>query len=202
MKTFSNFCAEAYDAPFMSGAQTVSPGDGRIGRERTKTVPERKPIKATGGGASAPRKIPKLRKDAGVPRPASTRLQQPTQERGSADVKARAAAAAKEESRKAAQARAAAKSGGEKPKPKAKPKDLSQQASKILSTKTKAPKPAPGYTPPKASGKTESERKATVKKGERALRDIVIASVNEKRKKEGKPPITSEKELKNRYTSK
>ena len=44
MKTFSNFCAEAYsceayDAPFMSGAQIVSPGEGgRIGRKRTKTM--------------------------------------------------------------------------------------------------------------------------------------------------------------------
>ncbi len=205
MKSFSNFCAEAYsceayDAPFMSGAQTVRTGDGRIGRERTKTVPERKPIKATGGGASAPRKIPKLRKDAGVPRPASTRLQQPTQERGSADVKARAAAAVKKEREEAAKKRAAERSGGEKPK--AKPKDLSQQASKILSTKTKAPKPAPGYTPPKVSGLSNKEQKATVKKGERALRDIVIASVNAQRKKKGLPPITSEKELKNKYTSK
>jgi hypothetical protein len=185
----------------MSGSQIIRTGPGgRTSRERKITDPEVRGKKAIGGGRFAPRKRYKDRKDIGVPRPTSTRLQQPTQERGSADVKARAAAAVKKEREEAAKKRAADRSGGEKSK--AKPKDLSQQASKILSTKTKAPKPAPGYTPPKVSGLSNKEQKATVKKGERALRDIVIASVNAKRKKEGKPPITSEKELKNRYTSK
>jgi hypothetical protein len=204
MKTFSNFCAEAYDAPFMSGAQIVSPGEGgRIGRKRTKTDPERTGKKAIGGGKFAPRKIPKPRKDIGVPKPKSVTVQQPEGERGSSKVAAAYMAAAKEEKKKAALKRIAARKSGESStETKAKPRDLIKAASSLLSTKTKAPKPAPGYTPPKASGKTEPERKALYKKGERELRDSVIDSVNAKRKKEGKPPIKSEKELKNKYTSK
>jgi len=205
MKTFSNFCAEAYDAPFMSGAQIVSTGEGgRIGRKRTKTDPERRRRgKALGGGKFAPPKTPKPRKDIGVPKSKSVTVQQPEQERGSSKVAAAVMAAAKEERKKAALKRiAAAKSGESSTETKAKPRDLIKAASSLLSTKTKAPKPAPGYTPPKPSGYSETERKALYKKGERELRDSVIDSVNAKRKKEGKPPIKSEKELKNKYTSK
>lgn len=209
MKTFSNFCAEAYsceayDAPFMSGAQIVSPGEGgRIGRKRTKTAPERRRTRVVGGGVSVPAKPYKPRKDIGVPKPTSVTVQQPEGERGSSKVAAAVMAAAKEERKKAALKRiAAAKSGESSTETKAKPRDLIKAASSLLSTKTKAPKPAPGYTPPKVSGLSNKEQKATVKKGERALRDIVIASVNAQRKKKGLPPITSEKELKNKYTSK
>jgi len=205
MKTFSNFCAEAYDAPFMSGAQIVSPGEGgRIGRKRTKTDPERRRRgKALGGGKFAPPKTPKPRKDIGVPKPTSVTVQQPEQERGSSKVAARFMAAAKEEKKKAALKRIAAKKSGESStETKAKPRDLIKGASSLLSTKTKAPKPAPGYTPPVPSGYSGQEIKALRKKGERELRDSVIDSVNAKRKKEGKPPIKSEKELQNRYTSK
>jgi hypothetical protein len=209
MKTFSNFCAEAYsceayDAPFMSGAQIVSPGEGgRIGRKRTKTDPEVTGKKAIGGGKFAPRKRYKDRKDIGAPKPKSVTVQQPEGERGSSKVAAAVMAAAKEERKKAALKRiAAAKSGESSTETKAKPRDLIKAASSLLSTKTKAPKPAPGYTPPKPSGYSEPERKALYKKGERELRDSVIDSVNAKRKKEGKPPIKSEKELKNKYTSK
>ena len=209
MKTFSNFCAEAYsceayDAPFMSGAQIVSPGEGgRIGRKRTKTNPERRRTRVVGGGVSVPAKPYKPRKDIGVPKPTSVTVQQPEGERGSSKVAAAVMAAAKAERMKAAKARIAAKKSGESStETKAKPRDLIKAASSLLSTKTKAPKPAPGYTPPKPSGYSETERKALYKKGERVLRDEVIDSVNAKRKKEGKPPIKSEKELQNRYTSK
>jgi len=212
MKSFSNFCAEAYaceeneyDAEFRSGAQIVRTGEGgRIGRERKKTAPERtRRGKALGGGKFAPPKPYKDRKDIGVPKPTSVTVQQPEQERGSSKVAARFMAAAKEEKKKAALKRIAAKKSGESStETKAKPRDLIKGASSLLSTKTKAPKPAPGYTPPKPSGYSETERKALYKKGERELRDSVIDSVNAKRKKEGKPPIKSEKELQNRYTSK
>ncbi len=210
MKTFSNFCTEAYsceayDAPFMSGAQIVSPGEGgRIGRKRTKTNPERtRRGKALGGGRFAPPKPYKDRKDIGVPKPTSVTVQQPEQERGSSKVAAAVMAAAKEEKKKAALKRIAAKKSGESStETKEKPRDLIKAASSLLSTKTKAPKPAPGYTPPVPSGYSGQEIKALRKKGERELRDSVIDSVNAKRKKEGKPPIKSEKELKNKYTSK
>ena len=212
MKTFSNFCAEAYsceaqeyDAELMAGAQIVRRGvGGRIGRDRRLTEPERRRRgKALGGGKFAPPKPYKFRKNAGLPKPTSVTVQQPEGERGSSKVAAALMAASKEERKKAALKRIAAKKSGQSStETKAKPRDLIKGASSLLSTKTKAPKPAPGYTPPKPSGYSETERKALYKKGERALRDEVIDSVNAKRKKEGKPPITSEKELKNKYTSK
>ena len=205
MKSFPEFCKEAYDAEFRSGAQIVRTGEGgRIGRERKKTKPERtRRGKALGGGKFAPPKPYKDRKDIGVPKPTSVTVQQPEQERGSSKVAAALMAASKEERKKAALKRIAAKKSGQSStETKAKPRDLIKGASSLLSTKTKAPKPAPGYTPPKPSGLSNKEQKATVKKGERALRDEVIDSVNAKRKKEGKPPIKSEKELKNKYTSK
>ena len=200
MKTFSNFCAEAYsceahDAPFMSGAQIVSPGEGgRIGRKRTITAPERRRRgKALGGGKFAPPKPYKDRKDIGVPKPTSVTVQQPEGERGSSKVAAALMAASKEERKKAALKRIAAKKSGESStETKAKPRDLERGASSLLSTKKKAPKPAPGYTPPKPSDLSNKEQKATVKKGERVLRDIVLDVTGKK----------SEKELKHKYTSK
>jgi len=204
MKSFSNFCAEAYDGAKMSGSQIIRTGPGgRTSRERKITDPEVRGKKAIGGGRFAPRKRYKDRKDIGVPRPTGVTVQQPEGERGSSKVAAAVMAAAKAERMKAAKARIAAKKSGESStETKAKPRDLIKAASSLLSTKTKAPKPAPGYTPPKVSGLSNKEQKATVKKGERELRDSVIDSVNAKRKKEGKPPIKSEKELKNKYTSK
>ena len=205
MKSFSNFCAEAYDGAQMSGSQIIRTGPGgRISRERKITAPERRRRgKALGGGKFAPPKPYKDRKDIGVPKPTSVTVQQPEQERGSSKVAARFMAAAKEEKKKAALKRIAAKKSGESStETKAKPRDLIKGASSLLSTKTKAPKPAPGYTPPVPSGYSEKEIKALRKKGERVLRDEVIDSVNAKRKKEGKPPIKSEKELQNRFTSK
>ena len=201
MKTFSNFCAEAYsskekeyDAEFMSGAQIVSRREGgRIGRKRTKTDPERRRQKAIGGGKFEPAKTPKPRKDIGVPKPTSVTVQQPEGERGSSKVAAALMAASKEERKKAALKRIAAKKSGQSStETKAKPRDLIKGASSLLSTKPKAPKPAPGYTPPKPSGLSNKEQKATVKKGERLLRDIVLDVTGKK----------SEKELKNKYTSK
>ena len=204
MKSFPEFCKEAYDAEFRSGAQIIRTGEGgRVGRTRRISDAEVRAKKAIGGGKFAPRKRYKPRKDIGVPKPTSVTVQQPEGERGSSKVAAALMAASKEERKKAALKRIAAKKSGESStETKAKPRDLIKGASSLLSTKQKAPKPAPGYTPPKPSGYSETERKALYKKGERALRDEVIDSVNAKRKKEGKPPITSEKELKNKYTSK
>ena len=192
MKTFTQFCAEAYDADFMSGAQIRKTGEGgRIGPERKKTPAERRRVKAVGGGKMKPVEY-KLRKDIGSQRQASTRVQEPEQERGSADVKAKAAAAAKAERIAAARKRAAAKSSGETPssaKPKA--KEVAQQASKLLSKKKTAKPVSPDYKPAKASGLSPQERNKQTRKGEATLRDLVLQSTGKK----------SEKELKNRYTS-
>jgi hypothetical protein len=187
---------EAYDAAFMSGAQIRSAGgyNGRVGRQRGKNnsrIREIRRSRAIGGGKMKPVEY-KLRKDIGSQRQASTRVQEPEQERGSADVKAKAAAAAKAERIAAARKRAAAKSSGETPssaKPKA--KEVAQQASKLLSKKKVAKPVSPDYKPAKASGLSPQERNKQTRKGEATLRDLVLQSTGKK----------SEKELKNRYTS-
>ena len=194
MKTFSEFMSicEAYDADFMSGAQVRKQGEGgRVGGMRKKSKSEIRRSRAIGGGKTEPVEY-KDRKDIGSQRQASTRVQEPEQERGSADVKAKAAAAAKAERIAAARKRAAAKSSGETPssaKPKA--KEVAQQASKLLSKKKAAKPVSPDYKPAKASGLSPQERNKQTRKGEATLRDLVLQSTGKK----------SEKELKNRYTS-
>lgn len=163
MKTFRQFMVEAerpYDAQFMSGAQVVRTGGdgGRVGAERRKSTPERQRMRTvrnpeTGALERKPAGPYKDRSDIGTQRPRSTREQQPTQERGSAEVTARSAAAIRAERIKAAKARAAAKkaaaSGGTETTPakpaasKPKPKDVEKQASELLSKAEPKPKPKP-----------------------------------------------------------
>jgi len=182
---------EAYDAEVMSRSQIKKTGEGgRIGAERKKTEPEKRRMRAAGGGKMEPAKTYKPRKDIGQQRQASTRVQQPEQERGSA--RERQLAAAKAERRKAAQARAAAKKGGATASAASKPtaKQAEKTASQLLAKKKKATV-SPDYKPQKASGLTRKERNALTRKGERALRDLVLQSTGKK----------SEKELKHKFTS-
>ena len=144
MKTFKEFCKEAYDADLMRSSTIRKGGEGgRIGRERRQDPQQTRRVKAVGGGKTEP-VVQKPRKDIGKDRPkgkVTAQQQQPQQERGSADVKAKAAAAAKEERRKAALARRAAKSGGgEVKKSTTSSKDLSKQADKLLAKKKEEPK--------------------------------------------------------------
>ena len=189
-----SICEEVEDKSKALGfAATIrrSQEGGRVGRQRKKTTPEIRRMKAVGSGKMKPVEY-KLRKDIGSQRQASTRVQEPEQERGSADVKAKAAAAAKAERIAAARKRAAAKSSGEtssSAKPKA--KEVAQQASKLLSKKKVAKPVSPDYKPAKASGLSPQERNKQTRKGEATLRDLVLQSTGKK----------SEKELKNRYTS-
>ena len=171
-----------YDAEVMGRSQIRKTGEGgRIGAERKKTTPERRRMKAVGGGKQEPVDY-KPRKDIGQQRQASTRVQQPTQERGSAAE--RQAAAAKEERRKAAQARIAAKKAGQAPtaeKPKA--KEVEKQATKLLSTKKEKKPVSPDYKPAKASGMTRAERMKVTRAGETKLRGIMKQQETEKYKK-------------------
>jgi hypothetical protein len=189
-----SICEEVEDKSKALGfAATIrrSQEGGRVGRQRKKTTPEIRRMKAVGSGKMKPVEY-KLRKDIGSQRQASTRVQEPEQERGSADVRAKAAAAAKAERIAAARKRAAAKSSGETPssaKPKA--KEVAQQASKLLSKKKAAKPVSPDYKPAKASGLSPQERNKQTRKGEATLRDLVLQATGKK----------SEKELKNRYTS-
>ena len=173
MKTFQEFILEAYDPEVQGRSQIRTQGQGgRIGAERKKTEPEKRRMKAAGGGTTTPAKSYKDRKDIGTQRPRSTREQQPTQSRGSAALSAR------EAQRKAAQERRAAKSGVK-----------TKTASELLSKKAKKTVD-PNYKPQKASGLTHRERLNKVKKGEKALRDIRLQSTGKSKESELKYPVT------------
>ena len=177
MKTFREFITEVYDPDVVGKAQIRKQGEGgRVGRMRKQSEPEKRRMKAVGGGKMVPAKTYKDRKDIGTQRKTSDRQQQPTQERGSAREKQMAAARA--ERKRAAQKRAAAKAGKvtvlpsqatSKPKPKT--KALKKQADKLLATKKKKTAD-PNYKPQKASGLTRNERHRLRNSARAILRDM------------------------------
>ena len=174
MKTFQQFITEAQDKDDYALTPQRKPGEGgRIRASRKKTAPEKKRVKAAGGGKTAPAKDYKPRKDIGTNKPRSQREQQPTKERGSA------ALSAKEAQRKAYRERKARESGAK-----------TKSASELLTKKTT--KADPNYKPRKASGLTSKERHSLYRKGERVLRDIRLKNLGK----------TKESELKHRVTSK
>ena len=180
MKTFSQFVIEAYDKDVMGSSQIKKTGEGgRIGADRRKSEPEKRRMKAAGGGKMVPAKSYKDRKDIGTQRQTSTREQQPEKERGSAEVKQSYADKVKAERKKAAQARIAAKKGG-KPAPE---KKATPSASQLLSKKKKAAV-NPNYKPQKASGKTRAERDKIRGEGERYLKSVFKDQETAKYKKE------------------
>ena len=182
MKTLGQFLAEAYDKDVMDRSQIRRQGEGgRIGAMRKKTEPEKRRMKAAGGGKMVPAKDYKPRKDIGTQKKTSDRVQQPTKERGSAGLSLR------DQQRKAAMERRAARSGGSSTPTSA--KDKEKAASKLLAKKS-AKQVNPNYKPQKASGKTAAERKALTKKGERTLRDLRLKNLGKKSEKELKHPIT------------
>ena len=166
MKTFTQFCTEAYDAAFMSGAQIIKTGGGeKIGSERKKTKPEiRKTSQPKAGGERKPTEY-KPRKDIGTQRQASTRVQQPTQERGSA------ALSPKEAQRKAYLER---KSGKKTP-----------TAAELLSKKKPAEVDNRPSDQPKRPvvGMSRQQRSQITRKGQEKLEKLVRQSEAEKQKK-------------------
>ena len=185
MKSFKEFVTEAYDKDVMGSSQIRKQGEGgRIGANRKKSEPEKRRMKAAGGGKMVPAKTYKDRKDIGQQRQASTREQQPEKERGSAEVKQSYADKVKAERKKAAQARIAAKKGG-KPAPE---KKETPTASQLLSKKKKAAV-NPNYKPQKASGKTRAERDKIRGEGEKYLKSVFKDQETARYKKEtGKNP--------------
>ena len=167
---FMSLCEAVYDKDVMGRSQIRKTGEGgRIQPKRKQTEPEKRRMKAVGGGKMAPAKTYKDRKDIGQPnvkRSPAGRQQQPTKERGTAGLSPR------EQQRKAAMERRAAKSG-------AKPKT----ADELLAKKAKA-KVDPNYKPQKASGMTRAERMKVVRKGETKLRNIMKGQETDKYKKE------------------
>ena len=176
---------EVYDPEVQGRSQIRKTGEGgRVGRDRRKSEPERRRMKAVGGGKMEPVSY-KDRKDIGSQKKTSDRVQQPTKERGSAEVKQSYADKVKAERRAAAKARAAAKkSGGEVKKSATSSKDAEKQATKLLSTKKAEKKPVnPNYKPQKASGMTRQERMKVTRKGETMLRGIMKKQETDKYKK-------------------
>ena len=162
MKTFREFIAEVYDPDVVGKSQIRKQGEGgRVGRMRKQTEPEKKRMKAAGGGKMIPAKTYKSRTDIGTQRKTSDRQQQPTQARGSAALSPR------EQQRKAARERMAARSGATK----VKSKDLKKSADKLLATKKKKTVD-PNYKPQKASGYTRDERHRLRNAARRVVKDI------------------------------
>ena len=171
MKTFQQFITEVYDRELSTA--TRQPGEGgRVRAARKKTEPEKRRMRAAGGGKMVPAKDYKDRKDIGTQRPRSQREQQPTRERGSA------ALSGKEAQKKAYLERKAREKGAK-----------TQTASELLAKKPKA-KVDPNYKPRKASGLTHRERLNLVKKGEKKLRDLRLQNLGKEKESELKNPIT------------
>ena len=153
MKSFQQFITEVYDKDLTTA--TRKPGEGgRVRASRKKTDPEKRRVKAIGGGKTAPAKDYKPRKDIGTQKPRSKREQQPEKARGSA------ALSPKEAQKKAYKERKAREKGAK-----------TKTASELLSKK-KTKKVGPNYKPQKASGYTAHERKKIMRAGKRLVRDI------------------------------
>ena len=187
MKPFQQFITEAYYKDVIGRSQIRRSGEGgRIYPER-KSGAQTKRTKAIGGGKTAPAKTYKTRKDAGVSNPKRSpagRSQQPTQERGSAALSAKAA------QRKAYLERTKRESATkDEASGKDKKIDLKKSADKLLSKK-EAPKTDSKYKPVKASGYTQKERQALMRKGEKKLRDLRLAATGKTKESELKHAIT------------
>ena len=176
MKSFQQFITEVYDKDLSSATRQGGEG-GRIRASRKKTAPEKRRVKAVGGGKTAPAKDYKDRKDIGTQRKRSEREQQPTRERGSAKLSPR------EQQKKARAERLAAKSGGSNRK------ELEKKATELLRKKA-TQKVDPKYKPQKASGLTKAEQQSLKRRGEKKLRDLRLAATGKKKESELKHPIT------------
>ena len=186
MKTFHQFITEVYDKDVMGRSQITKQGEGgRVGAKRKKTEPEKKRVKAIGGGKTAPAKTYKDRKDIGTQKPRSQREQQPTKERGSAGLSPR------EQQRKAAQERRASKSGSQSKK------DLEKTASKMLSKKT-TKTVDPKYKGHKQSGYSRAERQKIIRKGERELIKTRLQNLGKEKESDLKNPISTTQKSKDR----
>ena len=183
MKTFKQFITEAYFDPNVQGrsqVQRVGSDGSKIGAERKKTAPERRRVKAAGGGKTEPAKEYKARKDIGAQRPRSQREQQPTKERGSA------ALSAKEAQKKAYLERKARERGAK-----------TKSASELLTKKTTKSDPKykatgkGGYGGPSKKSYSHQERHALRRKGEKVLRDLRLKNLGKKSETELKHKIVS-----------
>jgi hypothetical protein len=167
----------------MSGAQVRKTGEGgRVGSLRKKTTPEKRRMSQPKPGEERKPTEYKARKDIGTQKAASTRVQQPTQERGSA------ALSPKEAQRKAYLERKAKEAGKKTP-----------TAAELLSKKKPAEVDKRPEGQPKRAvvGMSRAERKDITRKGQRKLEKLVRQGEAER---QGKKP--EDVKLKNDYTPK
>ena len=173
---------KALDPSLAGGASIRQTGaGGRKYPERKKSEGDRKRMKAVGGGKQVPAASYKDRKDIGDTKARSNIEQQPTKERGSAEVKQSYADKVKAERKAAALARRAAKGGGE-PAKKERSKETEKKATQLLKKKT-TKTVSPDYKPQAASGKTRAERDKIRGDGERMLKGIMKDQETSKYKK-------------------
>lgn len=178
---------EVYDKDVMDRSQIRQTGEGGRKEPKRDTASRRRPgvkprVKAVGGGKTVPVGEYKDRKDIGATKARSEREQQPTQERGSKEVKQSYADKVKAERRAAAQARIAAKKGGA-PAPE---KKKTPTASELLAKKKKK-EVASTYKP--GTGKpqkdyTRKERQQLIRKGES---EVIKMMKDTESKKQGIP---------------
>jgi len=181
MKTFKQFILEAYDPEIQGRSQIRRQGQGgRVGAERKKTEPEKRRVKAAGGGQTEPAKTYKARKDIGGQKPRSTREQQPTRERGSAAISAKDAQKKAYLERKAKERGAKTKSASEL---------LAKKQKAKVDPRYKVYKGTAGAGPSKGTY-TRAEKKSMRKKGEGYLRDLRLKSTGKSKESELKHPIT------------
>lgn len=205
MKTFSQFITEVYDKDVMGSSQIKKTGEGgRIGADRRKTAPERRRMKAVGGGKMEPVGAYKDRKDIGQQRQRSTREQQPEKERGSKEVAKSYADKVKERRRAEAKARIAAKASGGDTKAataaaKTSSKEAEEAATKLLTTKKKEEKkteskPRRQWKTADGGGMTRAERdRARNKEKGAALKARKAELIKDFTEKNGRPPKGAER---------
>lgn len=204
MKTFAQFITEAYDRDVMGSSQIRKTGEGgRIGAERKKSTPERRRMRAVGGGKMEPVEY-KDRKDIGQQRQRSEREEQPQQERGSKEVAKSYADKVKERRRAEAKARAAAKASGGNTKAATKAasmasKEAEKAATKLLTTKKKEEKktesaPRRKWEHEGGGGMTRKERDAARNKEKgAALKARKAELIKDFTEKNGRPPKGAER---------
>ena len=175
MKTFAQFITEAersYDPDVIGRSQIhTTSSSGRVGGDRRKSQlttqlkqhkGQKPKVKAIGGGKTAPAKPYKKRSDVGTQRQTSTRVQQPTKERGSA------ALSAKEAQKKAYLERKAREKGA---KTKSATELLTKKTTKAVDPKYK-PTGKAGHTGTSKREYSRPERQKLQRTGDRLLKDI------------------------------
>lgn len=144
---------------------TGGAGGTKIGRDRRKSEPERRRMKAAGGGKMVPAKPYKDRKDIGQQRGS----QAPELKAGTAGTQGSAKMSARELQKKAYLERKAREKGGGSAKAPSK-KEMSDTAKKVAAKPKK--EVSPKYTPQKASGYSRDERRKLKRAGDRLIKDI------------------------------